>query len=368
MLQYSICAFLAPALVSAAAFPWAGPEPTLVVPEIDHWSPAPTDGPKLGKMELFRRADDNTCGYISQDPSRSLTCNDEGYICATNTFYGVHGCCNPASIAVCTLFTSCVGSASFSAECTGDCLSDDRVAKCTSAGAPFCYEWHYVYASTVMTEHGCDTEAFTISAWRTPEGATVEPSSEAVGGITDISSSATATSSSTTSSTSSSTTSTGSSEPIESPEPKKKSNNVGAIAGGAVGGVVVIAAIAAGLFFLLNRNRRNKDNAAAAATGANQPFMGPAPGVEEYKPQTAQYASPQPYNATPAAGGFYNQDQDNKQWAQPQVGVTPTSPAPQYPGPVNPGGIPAGYAEAPGNSVHPPVQQPVPQRPVYEAP
>ena len=69
MLQYSICAFLAPALVSAAAFPWAGPEPTLVVPEIDHWSPAPTEGPKLGKMELFRRDDDNTCGYISQDPS-----------------------------------------------------------------------------------------------------------------------------------------------------------------------------------------------------------------------------------------------------------------------------------------------------------
>lgn len=66
MLQYSICAFLAPALVSAAAFPWAGPEPTLLIPEPDAWSPAPTEAPEIGAIELFKRApEDNTCGFIS---------------------------------------------------------------------------------------------------------------------------------------------------------------------------------------------------------------------------------------------------------------------------------------------------------------
>ena len=68
MLQYSICAFLAPALVSAAAFAWTGPEPTLVVPEQDTWSPAVTDAPELGLIELFKRDEDNTCGFVSGDP------------------------------------------------------------------------------------------------------------------------------------------------------------------------------------------------------------------------------------------------------------------------------------------------------------
>jgi hypothetical protein len=233
----------------------------------------------------------------------------------------------------------------------------------TDSDSPFCYEWHYVYASTVMTEHGCDSEAFTISAWRTPEGATVEPSSEAVGGITDevtSTSSSSSASSTSDSSSSSSATSTVTSAPNQNTEPEKKTTNVGAIAGGVVGGVLVLGAFAFGIGFLIIRNRRKNDNAAAAATGANQPFMGPAPGVEEFKPQQNQYGSPQPYPATPAAAGYYNQEQENKAWAQPHVGVTPTSPAPQYPDPIGPSGVPIAVAEAAGN--------PIQQRPVYEAP
>jgi hypothetical protein len=68
MFQYSICAFLAPALAAGAAFPWAMPEPTFVVPAADNWSPAPTPAPQFGAIELFKRAaDDNTCGYISAE-------------------------------------------------------------------------------------------------------------------------------------------------------------------------------------------------------------------------------------------------------------------------------------------------------------
>ena len=64
--QYSICAFLAPALAAGAAYPWAMPEPTFVIPAADNWSPAPTPAPGFGAMDLFKRAaDGNTCGYIS---------------------------------------------------------------------------------------------------------------------------------------------------------------------------------------------------------------------------------------------------------------------------------------------------------------
>ena len=66
MFRYSICAFLAPAFAAGAAFPWALPEPTFVIPAADNWSPAPTPGPEFGAIELFRRAaDGNTCGYVS---------------------------------------------------------------------------------------------------------------------------------------------------------------------------------------------------------------------------------------------------------------------------------------------------------------
>lgn len=68
MFRYSICAFLAPAVASAMAMPWAGPEPTMYVPDIDGWSPAPTPAPEAPFLEILKRQDvpgDNTCGYLS---------------------------------------------------------------------------------------------------------------------------------------------------------------------------------------------------------------------------------------------------------------------------------------------------------------
>lgn len=66
MAKYAFCALLAPRLATAAAFAWTLPEPTFVVPEIDAWSPAPTQPPKAGGLELFRRAPENEiCGYLS---------------------------------------------------------------------------------------------------------------------------------------------------------------------------------------------------------------------------------------------------------------------------------------------------------------
>ena len=72
MFGSSLCAFLAPAVVSAMAFPWAGPEPTLVMPDADNWSPAPTAAPEANLMEMFKRdAGDNTCGYVNGISSKT---------------------------------------------------------------------------------------------------------------------------------------------------------------------------------------------------------------------------------------------------------------------------------------------------------
>lgn len=381
MLQYSICAFLAPALVSAAAFPWAGPEPTFVIAKGDGWSPAPTQAPELGMMgamELFKRETigDDTCGYVSGESTRSLTCNNANYICATNSYYGVHGCCDPSSISDCSLPTTCIPSTEMSASCTGDCSTNDYIAKCTLSDQPYCYEWRYVYSSrTVMTEHGCAASAFTISVDRTftdgsssisdvPSEApvsekTVQVTVTAPGGAS-ASNSGGASVTNPQSQTASPTETTSTVEP----EPKKKTN-IGAIVGGVVGGLVVLGALAFGIIFLILRKRKSKQNAANsnAAVGANQPMMGPAPGVTEYKPQPGGYPSPAPGypSPQPAAAGYYN-NETKPQFHQQQMGVPgqeinpyspPTSPAPQYTGPAPVQPVPFGIAEAGGI----PVQQ-----------
>ncbi|KAF2798474.1 hypothetical protein K505DRAFT_371688 [Melanomma pulvis-pyrius CBS 109.77] len=410
MLQYSICAFLAPALASAAAFPWALPEPTFVIPAADDWSPAPTAAPGLGAIELFRRAaGDNTCGYISAKEASSLTCNNSDFVCATNTFYGVHGCCDPNGISTCSIPTTCIPSSLMSASCTdAACSTNSYIAKCTNSDAPSCYEWRYVYSTrTVMTEHGCASSGWTISVQRTFSDGTTSSSLPSEAAVSSDSSSSEASSATDASSTTDATTTSDSAANVQSataspstsggsaaPTTSKKSN-VGPIVGGVVGGLAVLGALAFAVVFLILRNRKAKQNAANAATGVSQPMMGgqgPAPGVTEYKPQPGgypspgqqfpptpgqQYGSPAPGGYPPTAAGYYGQE--NKAWQQQQgvpgqeVGQqpysNPGSPAPQYSGPSATQPVPFGAVEAGGNPVpgHPQQQPPQPH-PVYEAP
>lgn len=400
MFRSSLCAFLAPAVVSAMAFPWAGPEPTLVTPAADNWSPAPTEAPEVNLMEMFKRAaGDNTCGYISGISTSSLTCNDNAYVCATNTYYGVHGCCDPNSLAACSIPTTCIPSSLMAVSCTGNsCSNDDYIAKCTELAAPYCYQWRYVYSTTVMTEFGCAASAFTISVQRTYDGENSDAatSSQAVIPISTayvtLTPSTTATSSGDSSSSGGSAASqsqSGTSSPTVAAVSKSKTN-IGAIVGGVVGGLVVIGAIIFGAIFMILRNRKNKTN--QVNTGAAQPpAMGPAPGVQEYKPQPPQQFPPQqPYGQQPqAAAGFYQPQQS--QDVKPGYGMQykpnqeiggiaqpyspPMSPAPQYSAPMHQG-PPAGVAEAGGTPIQSPLvqqqqqqqQHPHPQQNVYEAP
>ncbi|KAF2812634.1 uncharacterized protein BDZ99DRAFT_497006 [Mytilinidion resinicola] len=393
----STLAFLAPAMVSAMAFPWAGPEPTLVMPEGDNWSPAPTKAPELGLLELFKKraAGDNTCGYISGSSASSLTCNDSNYVCATNTYYGVHGCCDPNSLASCSIPTTCIASSDLAASCTdAACSSNNYIAKCTLTDSPYCYEWRYVYSTrTVMTEFGCAESAFTISVQRTFSGdlnSAAATSSEAVipistKVITVVPSSSSVSSSSIPTSpsvTGTAATAIATSSNISLPTTKKKSkSHVGAIVGGVIGGLVVIGAIIFGIVFALLKKKKAK-NAAAAAPPPNT--QGPAPGVAEFKPQPGGFAPQQGgYQPPPQQqGGYYQQDIKPGFNNQPQVGVPgqeiggnsqapyspPMSPAPQYSAPFNQG-PPQGISEAAGTPIQPAPQQPhAPQHQVYEAP
>jgi hypothetical protein len=264
-----------------------------------------------------------------------------------------------------------------SASCTGDCSTNDYIAKCTDAEMPSCYQWRYVYSTrTVMTEFGCASSGFTVSVERTfdDEGTTSSLASEVqISYVTVTPSASTTRASSTFSGTAASQTADPTETNTTSKPAAKKKTNIGAIVGGVVGGLVVLGAIAFGIIFLLLRKRKQNQNNAAG--GVTQPMMGgpggptgPA-GVTEYKPQpgVTAYPSPGQQYADSSTAGYYGQEQKPQGFAQ--MGVPgqevnspyspPMTPAPQYTGPAPVQPVPFGIAEAGGS----PVQQQPGQQP-----
>lgn len=288
----------APSLAAAAAFPWAIPEPTFAVPALDESSPAPTPAPGLGGLELFRRvAPDAICGYLSGISTSSLTCNNKGDSCATNTYFGAHGCCPSGSLSQCTIPTTCIPSSSMSASCTDDsCSKDGFIAKCTGTAAPECYQYLFVYSTgakpQTLTEFGCAASPTTAVIERTYSGYVDPNASSTEAPVSTKTTTATATSAQTTGPT-----------PLPATQSESKSNNTPAIIGGTIGGLIVLGVIVTLIIFLILRDRRQKREAAASAhtpAPATAPThqswadgqSGPVVGVTEYNPNGFSPTSP----------------------------------------------------------------------------
>ncbi|KAH6633604.1 hypothetical protein C7974DRAFT_175190 [Boeremia exigua] len=235
-------AILAPALVSAAAL--AMPEPTQhLAIAVDNWSPAPTAAPQftiLGRAAL-QANEGNTCGFVSGLSASPVSCPNSNAVCATNTFYGVHGCCDAANLSSCTIATACIPSTAIRSSCTdSSCTSDSAIAKCTAGTATECYQWLFAYDTTTMTQHGCAPSAFTSTAQRTYGPLS---SSIPVKTVTVTASASPVT--------------TAPSEPPSSP----KKQSLGPIVGGTVGGCTVISLVALAAFIIHRRRRRARASA-----------------------------------------------------------------------------------------------------------
>ncbi|KAF2642837.1 hypothetical protein P280DRAFT_468146 [Massarina eburnea CBS 473.64] len=332
MLSHALCAFIAPALAAAAAFPWALPEPTFAIPEIDSWSPAPTKAPNAGGFDLFRRADqiDTLCGYLSAISTSLLTCPPgKSSACATNTHDGVHGCCDPNDMPACSIPTTCIPSSLMSASCTNSiCSSNLKIAKCTETAAPECYQWNFVYSSaktTTFTEWGCAAKPGTAMVERTWSG---------------MSTPTTSSSSTRTSSTTSSSSEAASVTVLPATQDMSKPNNTAAIVGGTIGGLVVVGAVASFIIYLFLHDRRLKRE--ASGTHQSRPAGDDNnPGVKEY-----DHIGFAPVNAW---------HDDNKGWAgSPTETLVNKSPVISDcgPGGYDNGATLFGIVEAHGQQVH----------------
>ncbi len=118
------------------------------------------------------------------------TCSNSDLECATNSFYGVLGCCDPNDFTSCTIPTTCIPS-SFLSLCTdASCSENSFVTRCTNPATPFCFEFIYPFDSIgpTVTEWGCTTtDNLTATASRPLVNSTrtiYNPSSNATAGPT----------------------------------------------------------------------------------------------------------------------------------------------------------------------------------------
>ncbi|KAK0122146.1 hypothetical protein ONS95_010407 [Cadophora gregata] len=250
--------------------------------------PAPTPAPS--DYELRRRQEaqrtlllgpDATCGYFGGNATQPWGCTASS-TCAfatptvqvvdstTTTAPGSVLCCDSASGCPTTPGpTSCVDKARFDVKtaCTGSCLEDEKVLKCTSGIYIFCntitfptpslsaffcnYISNYAPVPALTAISGQGGREFTPTIQALPPATTSPSSSSSVVASSVVASS--------TSGESSAATATSNTSAVGSEDGGggKKGANKGAIIGGVVGGVAGLALLAAGVFFVLKRRRRN---------------------------------------------------------------------------------------------------------------
>ncbi|MCJ1279671.1 hypothetical protein MMC21_007495 [Puttea exsequens] len=274
-------------------------------------SPSPTAPPHprdLARVLFQRQATSQTCGWIDADFSSPVVCN-LGFVCAQNTLpaYNAAFCCNAASYpSICPFATTCLDSSAVAPSCTGLCLANTAVKKCTLDAAPFCVTKTYNYAAlpTYITEWDCSPapgaytvyDSFSIDAVNgaSPTSSVAGALSNVVIGPTSIGPPAT--------------TPFGGDTTTSTPTASSSSGSSG-LSGGAIAGIVIgsifliVSAIVS--FFLYrfftrrHRERIAQQNANAAAVPAAAQQGPPPPTTEQQRPPT--FTNPSTTSTTPFA-------------------------------------------------------------------
>ncbi|CAA9956604.1 hypothetical protein PTMSG1_00212 [Pyrenophora teres f. maculata] len=256
------------------------------------WSPAPTAPPQL-PFGLFRRekSGGNTCGLASGALETAITCPNLTETCATNTYFGVHGCCDSSSNSACTIATACIASTAMSAYCTdAACSTSAAIVKCTDTSAPVCYEWRFIYDRMAFTQHGCAATPFTSTAFHSL-GMTLSSSSN----TEDVTYTVAAIQEPLTTPTSSS----------AAPSPNHSKPGIGIIVGSTIGACLFASFIAFVVFLAWRRRRAVRRNGVQAHTYQPTPQT-----MVEYNP----LGFPSPVFSSPASP--YHDD--FKGWQQEQ--------------------------------------------------
>jgi hypothetical protein len=72
-------------------------------------------------------------------------------VCATNTLWGVHGCCLSSAFNECIIPTTCVLYTAIASLCSdSSCPDNSGITKCFTFDSAECYKWIYVHNATTF--------------------------------------------------------------------------------------------------------------------------------------------------------------------------------------------------------------------------
>ncbi|KXX79021.1 hypothetical protein MMYC01_204449 [Madurella mycetomatis] len=367
-------------LVDGKALKWSNEEPRWAPPRetlaymlsLGSEPPVPTPAPRMPvpRELLARDSTDNTCAYITGDPTSPLYCATTAR-CVYNENNLHIGCCDDG-VTNCPIWTTCFDRTE-SALYTTD---NGFTLWCGQEQYPHCIT--HEYQDDIMAGYtvlGCAVAAGTGRVWVTPT-TTLETSS-------DISTPSTSfVSDPTTDSGSTGPSSTDLAPPPPPPAQDSSSSSsssapVGAIVGGVVGGLAALGLIVLGTWALIRHNNNQKKRAAeAAAIAAVQqqsphqpPPTAPAPAPSPMNPRMSQMTQvPMQgyYDPTKVASGQYSMAVSSPTLTNFSPPHSPAPPSGVYP--MSEGGPPSpppqqvyqGYGDAPPPQPPPPQPQPQP--------
>ncbi|TLS27264.1 hypothetical protein PpBr36_05332 [Pyricularia pennisetigena] len=250
------------------------------------FSPRPTDGPRFGSMDIFRRQaatlKPNECGFLPNGVA--FACPGDGASCKHD---GTHlGCCQKDGSCKFRAKTCIDYKASVEGACKA--VTDPATRCCSESSNAFCFTLQFSTSTEpgkIITLLDCQASPGTGILYNSPPPKTTTTSQTSK--KTATTSPTSTQPATTTSGYGSGPTNTGDGDQPGNPEQQQQpgttsspSANKGAIAGGVVGGVAFLGLIGAAVLFLLRRKKAakaplSKNGGDASTPGATYPPTSP---------------------------------------------------------------------------------------------
>ncbi|TLD20261.1 hypothetical protein PspLS_08519 [Pyricularia sp. CBS 133598] len=313
------------------------------------FSPRPTDGPRFGSMEIFRRQaatlKPNECGFLPNGVV--FSCPGDGASCKHD---GTHlGCCQKDGSCKFRAKTCIDYKASVGGACQG--ITDPATRCCSESSIGFCFTLQFSTSTEpgkIITLLDCQASPGTGILYNSPppRTTTTSPASKKTPTSTQRISTTTGYGSSPTNPSDGDR--PGDPEQQQQPVPTSSpSTNKGAIAGGVVGGVAFLGLTGAAVLFLLRRSKVSKMPASNTGGDASTPGATYPPTSPYQTHLSASYGNPADLN-TPLSVEQQQQQQPQKQGWYPHsthgsMHGTPqsTTPMQQAYSPYRPSAAPA---------------------------
>ncbi|KAH8844831.1 hypothetical protein MCOR03_008881 [Pyricularia oryzae] len=319
------------------------------------FSPRPTDGPRFGSMDIFRRQaatlNPNECGFLPNGVA--FSCPGDGASCKHD---GTHlGCCQKDGSCKFRAKTCIDYKASVGGACNG--ITDPATRCCSESSNAFCFTLQFSTSTEpgkIITLLDCQASPGTGILYNSPPPRTTKasPTSKKSPASTQPANSTTGYGSGPTNPSDGDR--PGDPEQQQQPAPTSSPNtSKGVIAGGVVGGVAFLGLIGATVLFLIRRRKAPKTRASNSGGDTSMPGATYPPTSPYQTHLSASYGSPADTNTPFSVEQQQQQQQTQKQGWFPHSTHSSVHGTPQSTTPMQQAHSPYRPLVAPAELYHP---------------